>query len=231
MEEGDIIMLYVGRKKGNKFGVIDTNDGVCEYISSSKLKELVASGISIKGVSQDHIEVCDAKNIQAQVKLLGMSVAPVILEKGVKYRLGISDTNEYQFVSDDEKQHIEVPESAIEVYVYNEHLKIINVINNKYVAKPPEYKFDDSYFLYAHKIYRMSSFFTVLVIALLRSYKNTDIGNIQGIIRLTGSQYLIKTDNMYFRFPLSGEPPIAIDEATYLKLRAKCSHFNSDSQV
>lgn len=44
-------MFYISRRKGNKYGVVDTSDGVEEFYTKERLKRFYDRGINIEGVS------------------------------------------------------------------------------------------------------------------------------------------------------------------------------------
>lgn len=207
-------MLYVWNKKGNSYGIVDTDDGICEYISNSKLRKLVADGIKIKGVFSDHIELCDPKVIHAQAKLLGLDIVPAVLEKTVDYKL-ISTFEGMELRSD--KQSLLVSAEAVR-NVYNKHLRIVNLINNRYFTKSS----DENYIIDTYTVRTLEDFCIILPLALRYAQFGGESNEwVQSIVRLTGSQLCVKTNRGYYRFPLNGKRVVSIDEEIYLKLCAK----------
>ena len=207
-------MLFVWNKKGNSYGIVDTDDDICEYVSSSKLRKLVADGIRIKGVSSDHIKLCDPEVVYAQAKLLGMNVVPVILEKEMDYKL--KSTSEGMELRND-KQSLLVSAEAVRD-VYNKHLRIVNLVNNRYFTKSS----DENYIIDTYTVRTLEDFFAFLSTALRYPLLNGEDNEwAQSVVRLTGSQLLIKTNRRCYRFPLNGKRFIGIREDKYLELCAK----------
>ena len=67
-------MFYVCDKIGDKYGVVDTNDSICEYYSEEQLRFIQKSGVVIYGVSDDCISIADTNFIRAKAKMLGIKL-------------------------------------------------------------------------------------------------------------------------------------------------------------
>lgn len=66
-------MFYVCDKKNGKYGVLDTDDAICEYYTKSELLSISRS-TNIQGVSNEDIKVLSSDFIVAKSKLLGVDL-------------------------------------------------------------------------------------------------------------------------------------------------------------
>lgn len=62
-------MFFVCDEKNGKFGVLDTDDGICEYYSKRQLIE-ISKSVNILGVSSNNVGIVDKEFVRAKVKLL-----------------------------------------------------------------------------------------------------------------------------------------------------------------
>lgn len=124
-------MFYVCDKKGNKYGVADTNDGICEFYSENELRE-ISKSIEILGVAKDRIEVYTPDFICAKAKLLGINIINYdYLREGREYTVfsGASTVLTFRDLKSD---------NLITLSYYKKHmdlinkLKLVNLLNNSY---------------------------------------------------------------------------------------------------
>lgn len=88
-------MFWVCDKKDNRFGVLDTDDGICEYYTESELYNLAKQARTF-GVSPNKIEVVPKKQVLAQAKILGLEIRNVNWFKdNVDYRINLIRQSEF----------------------------------------------------------------------------------------------------------------------------------------
>ena len=129
-------MFYVCEKNKNLYGVVDTDDGICEFYRKKDLIE-IAKQVSIIGVVGDKVEVVDKKFVMAKAKLLGVNIENTdYLRYGTPYKI-------YRVLGGD-KLYLEDTESGnvITIKRYTRHfdlllskkLRIVNLLNNRYFS-------------------------------------------------------------------------------------------------
>ena len=129
-------MYYVCEQKQNLYGVVDTDDGICEFYRKKDLIE-IAKQVSIIGVTGDKVEVVDKKFVMAKAKLLGVNIENTdYLRYGTPYKI-------YRVLGGD-KLYLEDTESGnvITIKRYARHtdlllskkLRIVNLLNNRYIS-------------------------------------------------------------------------------------------------
>lgn len=128
-------MYYVCEQKQNLYGVVDTDDGICEFYRKKDLIE-IAKQVNILGVTGDKVEVVDKNFVMAKAKLLGVSI------KNTDY-LKYETLYKIHRVSGD-VMYLEDIESgnSISIKGYPRHidlllsrkLKVVNLLNNRYFS-------------------------------------------------------------------------------------------------
>ena len=128
-------MYYVCEQKKNLYGVVDTDDGICEFYRKKDLIE-IAKQVSIIGVTGDKVEVVDKNFVMAKAKLLGVNIENTdYLKYGTLYKI-------YRVLGD--IMYLEDTESGnvISIKRYARHidlllskkLRIVNLLNNRYFS-------------------------------------------------------------------------------------------------
>lgn len=128
-------MYYVCEQKRNLYGVVDTDDGICEFYGKKDLIE-IAKQVSIIGVTGDKVEVVDKNFVMAKAKLLGVNIENTdYLKYGTLYKI-------YRVLGD--IMYLEDTESGnvISIKRYARHtdlllskkLRIVNLWNNRYFS-------------------------------------------------------------------------------------------------
>lgn len=80
-------MFYVCDKKNGKYGVLDTDDAICEYYTKSELLR-ISKEVQIQGVRGDQIQVFSSDFIKARAKVLGLIIKNTNwIKKEVLYRI------------------------------------------------------------------------------------------------------------------------------------------------
>ena len=80
-------MYYVCEQKKSLYGVVDTDDGICEFYRKKDLIE-IAKQVSIIGVTGDKVEVVDKNFVMAKAKLLGVNIENTdYLKYGTLYKI------------------------------------------------------------------------------------------------------------------------------------------------
>lgn len=129
-------MYYVCEQKKNLYGVVDTDDGICEFYRKKDLIE-IAKQVNIIGVTGDKVEVVDKNFVMAKAKLLGINIENTdYLRYGTPYKI-------YRVLGGD-KLYLEDTESGnvITIKRYTRHfdlllskkLRIVNLLNNRYFS-------------------------------------------------------------------------------------------------
>ena len=129
-------MYYVCEQKKNLYGVVDTDDGICEFYRKKDLIE-IAKQVNIIGVTGDKVEVVDKNFVMAKAKLLGINIENTdYLRYGTPYKI-------YRVLGGD-KLYLEDTESGnvITIKRYARHtdllfskkLRIENLLNNTYFS-------------------------------------------------------------------------------------------------
>ena len=129
-------MFYVCEQKQNLYGVVDTDDGICEFYRKKDLIE-IAKQVNIIGVTGDKVEVVDKNFVMAKAKLLGINIENTdYLRYGTPYKI-------YRVLGGD-KLYLEDTESGnvITIKRYARHtdlllskkLRIVNLLNNRYFS-------------------------------------------------------------------------------------------------
>ena len=138
-------MFYVYTKKRNKYGVVDTDDGICEYYSERQLKNFHDKRISIYGVSDDGISIVDTNFIRAKAKLLGLDICNYILDRTLKYRVEQKDYSYYLVSCTGDEVELSNTKDS---FVFNlcNNLKIENLWDNRYFNMDAT-KMNDAYML------------------------------------------------------------------------------------
>lgn len=128
-------MYYVCEQKQNLYGVVDTDDGICEFYRKKDLIE-IAKQVNILGVTGDKVEVVSRDFVMAKAKLLGVNIENTdYLKYGTLYKI-------YRVLGD--VMYLEDTESGnvISIKRYARHtdlllskkLRIVNLWNNRYFS-------------------------------------------------------------------------------------------------
>lgn len=126
-------MFYVCEKKGNKYGVVDTDDAICEYYSRDELLE-INKKVQIQGVSDNDIKVLNVDFIRAKAKLLGLRVRNSDwIKEDVPYCV-YNSINSRDIVIEDRVKDTTLV-TKLNCNLFTKKLKVINLINNKYFER------------------------------------------------------------------------------------------------
>ena len=126
-------MFYVCEKKGNKYGVVDTDDAICEYYSRDELLE-INKKVQIQGVSDNDIKVLNIDFIRAKAKLLGLRVRnSAWIKEDVPYCV-YNSINSRDIVIEDRVKNTTLV-TKLNCNLFTKKLKVINLINNKYFER------------------------------------------------------------------------------------------------
>lgn len=126
-------MFYVCEKKGNKYGVVDTDDAICEYYSRDELLE-INKKVQIQGVSDNDIKVSNIDFIRAKAKLLGLRVRNSDwIKEDVPYCV-YNSINSRDIVIEDRVKDTTLV-TKLNCNLFTKKLKVINLINNKYFER------------------------------------------------------------------------------------------------
>lgn len=124
-------MFYVCNKRGNKYGVVDTDDGICEYYLRDDLLK-ISESVQIVGVSEDKINVVDKDFIIAKAKLLGVELINTDYISFDKC-YNLVEVHEYNMylrdVDSDSRIRIKNYRNHID-FILSRGVKIINLWNN-----------------------------------------------------------------------------------------------------
>lgn len=129
-------MYYVCEQKQNLYGVVDTDDGICEFYRKKDLIE-IAKQVSIIGVDGDKVELVDKNFVMAKAKLSGVDIKNIDYVKcGTRYKLNhvLGDT---MYLADMESGDI----IGIKRFVghadllLSKKLRIVNLWNNRYFSR------------------------------------------------------------------------------------------------
>lgn len=206
-------MLFIGKKRGEKYGIIDTDNGICEYLTVAELKKYRDMGTKIEGVYADHIEVIRPEFFGAKAKLLNIKVSPFVFEKDKDYLIMPSNTGHYVIVAKDEyAKYMENKKRADEtgnvMYMvgveylsikelvkYNSHLRILNFINNDYYnCSFCEEIHCNDYILGDSEVYDFEDFYTECISEMLGRVGTGDIT----INRVSTTQLLVRSKTSYY---------------------------------
>ena len=124
-------MFYVYTKNGTRYGVVDTNDGICEYYSEKQLIDLSNKGVKIFGVSDNSISVVDTNFIRAKAKLLGIKISDYILDSSLGYSIEKRGRDFYLVSSLRDKINIS-SQGADFISFITQKLMIYNLWNSRY---------------------------------------------------------------------------------------------------
>ena len=186
-------MFYVCDKIGDKYGVVDTDDGICEYYKESVLYK-INEQVKIQGVSRDGITVLDKDLVVAKAKILGI---PVINSDWIR-----PDSN--HFMSFDYEKDLSVvanvvncEDNSIRVAVpqdkYNS-IKIINLINNSFFNNNIcSYRKGLKLFILANsRLYTIEVFVKILVNIIGDKFTDLRDGYIESIFKIDDSSIVAK---------------------------------------
>lgn len=128
-------MYYVCEQKRNLYGVVDTDDGICEFYRKKDLIE-IAKQVSIIGVTGDKVEVVDKNFVMAKAKLLGVNIKNTdYLKYGTLYKI-YRVLGNIMYLEDIESGNF----IAIKRYarhtdlLLSKKLRIVNLWNNRYFS-------------------------------------------------------------------------------------------------
>ena len=132
-------MYYVCDKKDNKYGVADTNDGICEFYSENELRE-ISKRVEISGVLKDRIEVYTPEFMRAKAKLLGINIVNYdYLREGREYRVFSQAGTSSVLSFKDTKSG-----SIITLPYYKKHMDLINKLKIVNLFNNPDYKYSSN---------------------------------------------------------------------------------------
>lgn len=124
-------MFYVCDKKDNRFGVLDTDDAICEYYTKKDLIS-ISKSINIYGVSNEDIKVLSPDFVKAKAKLLGIDIKNTNwIKKESFYSLRFKLNSDDVLLVEHKTGNIL---STKECNLYIKGLKIVNLVNNKFFS-------------------------------------------------------------------------------------------------
>ena len=126
-------MFYVCDKKNGKYGVLDTDDAICEYYTKSELLR-ISKEVQIQGVRGDQIQVFSSDFIKARAKVLGLIIKNTNwIKKEVLYRIYLrSDSKDVLLIEHETGDNLLTKKDCS---FFVKDLKIINLVNNKYFSR------------------------------------------------------------------------------------------------
>lgn len=200
-------MYYVCDKKGSKYGVLDTDDAICEYYTKKELLE-ISKGVNILGVSNEDIKVLSSDFIIAKSKLLGVDL------KNIDW---IKSTDTYRIYKKADYSSIILEEIYTMSYyttkencdLFIKELKIVNLFNNKSFCIGA----DEYYVVYDNRLCRLEGFVSNLNFRIQKS-KEYRFGYIEEVYWFDNNTIVFKYFNkdsekstkgtyVYFKLTLS----------------------------
>lgn len=129
-------MYYVCEQKRNLYGVVNTDDGICEFYRKKDLIE-IAKQVKILGVTGDKVELVDKNFVMAKAKLLGVNIENIDYVKcGTRYKLN-RVLGDIMYLADIESGDI----LGIKRFVghadllLSKKLRVVNLWNNRYFSR------------------------------------------------------------------------------------------------
>lgn len=127
-------MFYVCCKDGSNYGVLDTNDGVCEYYTKDDLIN-ISKSVRIVGVSGNKVKVVSEDFIRAKMKLLidNETKCFSFFKKGNDYIISQIDNRNNLITlvdcNDGSECRVKIDSSTNNLF---KKCKILNLFNNKH---------------------------------------------------------------------------------------------------
>lgn len=193
-------MFYVCEKNQNLYGVVDTDDGICEFYRKKDLIE-IAKQVNIVGVTGDKVEVVDKDFVMAKAKLLGVNIENIdYLKYGTLYKI-YRVLGDVMYLEDTESGNV----ISIKRYVrhtdllLSKKLRIVNLWNNRYFSS--EYmSISDNTSVVGAIVYLDGQFTSLesclLTIrrAIVKDLNNYEAPSFKEIYRISTSKMLIKCE-------------------------------------
>lgn len=129
-------MFYISSKKGDKYGITDTSDGVEEFYTESRIVDMVLQGLRVDGCSyssnEDLRKTGHFWSIEVrQHKRVGIKVNKYYNIKAKKMKLGYDSDKEYQF----QGYCLSIDYSSKDVITFiTLDAKSINILNNSIIS-------------------------------------------------------------------------------------------------
>ena len=191
-------MFYVCNKRGNKYGVVDTCDGICEYYSKDDLLK-ISESTPIIGVFDSKIKVVGTDFVKAKMKLLGIKDENTNYLKWVSnYITAWIDGENLIFVDKDTNSQIIVPKTSFfkhkDLFIGNSKLKICDLVNNRYFEK--EYFSLTSVitcYVYFNYNFMMLDSFVVFIRSTIQDLVD-DIAKVHYLYRISVSKLIVESN-------------------------------------
>ena len=113
-------MLYVSRKKGNKYGIVDTEDWVEEFYTKEELRGIHKLGLKIRGITDTGVKIVNWEQEPEYIKA-----------KTLLYQLEITQDNKVKVVS--KPEDLPIPKFCC-LYEYHKNLNGLMVMSGEYIG-------------------------------------------------------------------------------------------------
>ena len=174
-------MFYVCDKRNGKYGVLDTDDAICEYYTKSELLR-ISKEVQIQGVRGDQIQVFSSDFIKARAKVLGLIIKNTNwIKKEVLYRIYLrSDSKDVLLIEHETGDNLLTKKDCS---FFVKDLKIVNLVNNKYFSRDliPS---GDLMVVLADSLYDIEGFVSVFNSYIHYEYSKYKRGYIEELYRL-----------------------------------------------